>query len=123
MPATGVAGGFERLMLSLEKKMLFPDTEQNIQVFVAMTGSEVRKETIQVLRMLREAGIRADRDLKERPLRKQMEYASATKARLVVVIGPREIKEGKVRFRNMSTGNETLIETGRVAEEARHVLP
>jgi histidyl-tRNA synthetase len=112
----------ERLMLSLEKKMLFPDTEQDIQVFVAMTGTEVRKETIEILRMLREAGIRADRDLKERPLRKQMEYASTIKARLVAVVGPREIKEGRVRLRNMSTGNETLVETGRVADEVRHAL-
>jgi histidyl-tRNA synthetase len=109
MPATGVAGGFERLMLSLEKKMLFPDIDQNVQVFVAMTGTEVRKETIEILRMLREAGIRADRDLKERPLRKQMEYASTIKAR-------------RVRLRNMSTGNETLVETGRVADEVRHAL-
>src|SRR6266540_804779 len=71
MAATGVAGGFERLMLSLEKKGLFPETDQNVQVFVVMTGTEVRKEAIEVLRMLREAGLRADRDLKERPLRKQ----------------------------------------------------
>jgi histidyl-tRNA synthetase len=74
MPATGVTGGFERLMLSLERKGLFPDTDQNIQAFVAMAGAEVRKETMAVLETLRQAGIRADRDLKERPLRKQMEY-------------------------------------------------
>jgi histidyl-tRNA synthetase len=62
-------------------------------------------------------------EIYERAFSKQMEYASAIKARLVVVVGPREIKEGKVRLRNMSTGNETLIETGRVADEARHALP
>src|SRR5207302_1837248 len=73
MPATGVAGGFERLMISLEKKGLFPDLEQNPQVYVAMAGEDVRDETIKVMRALRDSGLRADRDLKERPLKKQME--------------------------------------------------
>jgi histidyl-tRNA synthetase len=67
------------LGLVRERKALFPDTDQNVQVFVVMAGEEVRKETIEVLQMLRGAGVRADRDLKERPLRKQMEYASSKK--------------------------------------------
>src|SRR5438046_6737582 len=98
MPATGVAGGFERLMLSLERKGLFPDTDQNCQVFVVMAGSEVRKETIEVIRLLRVDGVRADRDLKERPLRNEMEYAAHINTRLVVIVGPIEIKQHKVRL-------------------------
>src|SRR5436309_14366460 len=93
MPATGVAGGFERLMISLEKKGLFPDLEQNPQVYVAMAGEEVRDETIKLLRALRESGLRADRDLKERPLKKQMAYAASATVRIVVIVRPRELKE------------------------------
>ncbi len=122
MPATGVAGGFERLMLSLERKGLFPDTDQNCQVFVVMAGSEVRKETIEVLRLLRVDGVRADRDLKERPLRKQMEYAASIKARLVVIVGPREIKENKVRLRDMKTGEERDVEKNRIVGEVAKIL-
>src|SRR5256714_14696110 len=101
MPATGVAGGFERLMISLEKKGLFPDLEQNPQVYVAMAGEDVRDETIQVMRALRDSGPRADRDLKERPLQKQMDYAASAKVRLIVLVGPRELKEGHARWRDM----------------------
>lgn len=122
MPATGVAGGFERLMLSLERKGLFPDTDQNVQVLVVMAGEEVRKETIEVLRGLRDAGVRADRDLKERPLRKQMEYASSIKARLVVIVGPREIEQNRVRLRDMKNGEERDVEKDRVATEVRNIL-
>src|SRR5213592_4353636 len=122
MTATGVAGGFERLMLSLERKGLFPDTDQNCQVFVVMAGSEVRKETIEVLRLLRVDGVRADRDLKERPLRKQMEYAASIKARLVVIVGPREIKENKVRLRDMKTGEERDVEKNRIVGEVAKIL-
>src|SRR6266516_3221708 len=122
MPATGVAGGCERLMLSLERKGLFPDLEQNPQVYVAMAGEEVRDETIKVLRALRESGLRADRDLKERPLRKQMEYAASIKARLVVIVGPREIKENKVRLRDMKTGEERDVEKNRIVGEVAKIL-
>jgi histidyl-tRNA synthetase len=116
MPATGVAGGFERLMLSLERKGLFPDTDQNTQVFVARasgavktdteTASRVHKEMIATLQMIRELGYRADRDLKERPLKKQMEYAASTKARVVVIVGPLEVQANVVSVRDMKTGEE-----------------
>src|SRR6058998_4449838 len=122
MPATGVAGGIERLMLSLERKGLFPDTDQNCQVFVVMAGAEVRKGTIEVLTLLRVDGVRADRDLKERPLRKQMEYAASIKARLVVIVGPREIKENKVRVRDMKTGEERDVEKNRIVGEVAKIL-
>src|SRR6266487_2490620 len=122
MPATGVAGGFERPMISLEKKGLFPDLEQNPQVYVAMAGEEVRDETIKVLRALRESGLRADRDLKERPLKKQMDYAASAKVRIVVIVGPRELKEGNVRLRDMKTGEERNIPKNRVVDEIAKLL-
>ena len=122
MPATGVAGGFERLMLSLDRKGLFPDTDQNCQVFVVTANNEVRKEAIEVLRTLREGGIRADRDLKERQLRKQMEYAATIRARVVVIVGPREVKEGKVRLRDMRTGQERDIAKEGIVSELAKIL-
>src|SRR5213080_1728633 len=122
MPATGVAGGFERLMLSLERKGLFPDTDQNPQVYVAMAGEEMRNETIKVLRALRENGLRADRDLKERPLKKQMDYAASAKVRIVVIVGPRELKEGNVRLRDMKTGEERNLPKNRVVDEIAKML-
>src|SRR3989442_7066415 len=74
MPATGVAGGLERLMISLEKKGLFPDLEQNPQVYVAMAGEQMRDETIKILRALRDSGLRAEREPQQRPLKKKRGY-------------------------------------------------
>jgi histidyl-tRNA synthetase len=87
-----------------------------------MAGEGVRDETIKVLRALRERGLRADRDLKERPLKKQMDYAASAKARIVVIVGPRELKEGNVRLRNMKTGEEKNVPKNRVADEVAKVL-
>lgn len=117
MPATGVAGGIERLMLSLEKKDLFPEIEQRPQAFVVLVNEKVRGETMKIVRDLRNQGIRTDYDLKQRPLAKQLEYADSIKARLAVIVGPREIQEGNVRLKDMKKGEEKTIKMARVVDE------
>src|SRR5438094_4096161 len=69
MPATGVAGGYERLMLSLERKDLFPDIQQNPKVFVATVNETVRNEAVKIVQQLRNQRIRDKYALKQRPLR------------------------------------------------------
>ncbi len=121
MPATGVAGGLERLMLSLDRKNLFPDVEQNPQAFVVMVNMRVRNEAIAVARKLREASIRADYDLKQRTMQKQLEYADALGARVAVIIGPREAKDENVRLKNMRTGEEKDVKIASVVDEVRRI--
>ncbi len=117
LPATGVAGGFERLMLSLERKELFPNIEQRLQVFVVMVNEQVRNEAVRIVQELRNQGIRTDHDLKQRPLKKQLDYADSMKARLALIVGPREVKEGTVRLKDMKTGEEKSVKRTRVVDE------
>ncbi len=121
MPATGVAGGFERLMLSLERKDLFPDVEQTPEVFVVVVNEAVRKEAAGVVSDLRAAGLRTDYDLKRRSLQKQLEYADALRVRVALIVGPRELKEGKVRLRDMKSGEERDVKISEASEEVRKV--
>jgi len=122
MPATGVAGGFERLMLSLERKDLFPDIQQSPQIFVVTVNETVWNEAVKIVQQLRGQGIRADYDLKQRPLSKQMEYADSLKVRIALVLGPREIKEGSVRLKDMKTGQEKNIKLSSVVDEIQKAL-
>ena len=122
MPATGVAGGYERLMLSLERKDLFPDIQQNPQVFVATVNETVWNEAVKIAQQLRNQGIRADYDLKQRPLSKQLEYADALKVRISLVLGPREIKEVSVRLKDMKTGQEKTVRLSSVVDEIEKAL-
>src|SRR5437879_12203067 len=48
MPATGVAGGYERLMLSLERKDLFPDIQHIPHVFVLAVNESRTDEAAKV---------------------------------------------------------------------------
>ncbi|HEX9430835.1 MAG TPA: His/Gly/Thr/Pro-type tRNA ligase C-terminal domain-containing protein, partial [Candidatus Bathyarchaeia archaeon] len=122
MPATGVAGGFERLMLSLERKDLFPDIQQGPQVFVVTVNETVWNEALKIVQQLRSQGIRVDYDLKQRPLGKQLEYADSLKVRISLVLGPREIKEGSVRLKDMKTGEEKNVKLLSVVDEIQKAL-
>jgi len=122
MPATGVAGGFERLMLSLERKDLFPDIQQHPQVFVVTVNETVWSDAVKIVQQLRSQGIRTDYDLKQRPLGKQFEYADSLKVRVSLVLGPREIKEGSVRLKNMKTGEEKNVKLSSVVDETQKAL-
>src|SRR3989442_5478385 len=119
MPATGVAGGIERLMLSLDRKKLFPDLSQRPEAFVISVNETVRKDSVKVVQKLREENVRTEYDLKQRSLQKQLEYANALGAPVAVIVGPRELKEGKVRLRDMKTGKEKDVAQSSVAEEVR----
>lgn len=119
MPATGAAGGIERLMLSLDRKKLFPDLSQRPEAFVISVNETVRKDSVKIVQKLREASIKTEYDLKQRNLQKQLEYANALGTQVAVIVGPRELKEGKVRLRDMKTGKERDVALSSVAEEVR----
>lgn len=122
MPATGVAGGIERLMLSLERSKLFPDIEQRPKVFVVMVNETVRDEAVRIAQKLRSRGLGTDYDLKQRSLPKQLEYANALKARVAVIVGPRELKEGKVRLKDLRTGKEDDVPTSLLTDQVAKLV-
>jgi histidyl-tRNA synthetase len=122
LPATGVAGGFERLMLSLERKELFPEIQQRPQVFVVAVNESVWKDAVKIVQQLRRQNIRADYDLKQRPLSKQLEYADSSRVSISLVLGPREIKEGSVRLKDMKTGEEKSVKLSSVVDEIQKAL-
>lgn len=109
LPATGVAGGIERLMISLERANLFPKMYASAKVFVASVQEETRPEAVKLAQRLRNGGVSAEVDLKSRNLSKQLEYANSMKMPYVIVLGTKEIQSRKVRIKNMATRDE--IET------------
>jgi histidyl-tRNA synthetase len=51
-----------------------------------------------------------------------MDYAASAKVRIVVIVGPRELKEGNVRLRDMKTGEERNVPKNRVVVEIAKIL-
>lgn len=111
MPATGVAGGIERTLLSLEGKIDTKSIESGTRVFVANVNEDMTNDAVKIVSMLREAGIPADYSLKQKPLKKQMEYADSMGVSFVVILGEAEMKKGEVKVKDMMGEKEYDVKT------------
>ncbi len=108
MPATGVAGGIERLLLAAEAAGKLPDLKQKPKVQVVYVNETLLPKAIEILQKVREY-VSADTDLTKRSFSNQLKYANSRGVPYVIIIGEKELSSGKVKLRNMKTGKEELI--------------
>jgi histidyl-tRNA synthetase len=119
IPATGVAGGIERLMISLDRAKLFPNSQVGSKVFIAAAQEASRLEAVRLVQSLRDGGVSAEFDLKERTLSKQLQYADSAKIPYLIVLGPQEIESKVVKVKSMATRSETAIPLDELAAKLR----
>ncbi|WP_297090130.1 histidine--tRNA ligase [Thermococcus sp.] len=123
-PATGFAIGIERLIPILEWKGLIPEPKLKPDVYVIPIGkdAEIRKVTVEITSALRGAGIKADYELTGRKIGKALDYAGRLGVPYVVLVGKRDLSEGKVTIRDMESGEQRAVEKGKVVEVLGEML-
>ena len=109
MPATGLAGGIERLMLSLEQAGLYPKLKKTPEIFVVAVNAEMQPKVWEIVAKLRSAGIETDFDLKGRSLQGQLQYADSMDVPYAVIVGPREVEKGLLTLRQMESRKEESL--------------
>jgi len=123
-PATGFAIGIERLIPILESKGLLPEFKVGSDVFVAYIGKEleIKKKAIEVTQTLRKANIKAEYDIQGRKLRKALDYANSIEVKVAIILGKRDLAEGKVTIRDMESGEQKQVAIGSIVEEVKKLL-
>ncbi|WP_297418779.1 histidine--tRNA ligase [Thermococcus sp.] len=123
-PATGFAIGIERLIPILEWKDLIPEPKLRPDVYVVPIGkdAEVKRAATEVVSTLRRAGIKADVELTGRKVRKALDYADRLGVPYVVLIGKRDLEEGKVTIRDMESGEQRILEKENAIKEIVKLL-
>jgi histidyl-tRNA synthetase len=103
-PATGFAIGFDRVceVSDVEKG------RKGVVAVISFKGLE--GHAFRVAMKLREKGIPAIVDVMERNLKKQMSFASDFGADFAVIVGPEEVKLGKVAVKNLRTQEQVLVD-------------
>lgn len=103
-PSTGFALGFDRIADICDIQM-----EQDKVVAVINMGLE--SEALKIAHELRE---KTDKkvvvDVMDRPLKKQMKFADHINAQYAVIVGERELQENKYGLKDMSTGEQRLVD-------------
>ena len=110
-PAIGFALGMERI---IELYMKY-NQKENLKVlgpklFIATIGEDAANYTNNLVRNLRNKGIRVERDISSRSINAQFKYANKINAEYVITIGDVELTNKLVNLKNMNNGEVEEIE-------------
>jgi histidyl-tRNA synthetase len=115
-PAVGFAAGDVVLGELLREKSGEPALPPRSMVYIVSFNQDDPSRAIETAGIIRRAGISCEFSLKKTGIGKQMEQAHAARSRRVVFVGGDEEKEGTIKIKNMETGEEKIVEAGKLLE-------
>ncbi|HXW02825.1 MAG TPA: histidine--tRNA ligase [Nitrosarchaeum sp.] len=117
--AAGVAGGVERIILTMQEQGIITETKQK-RISVLYINEDMQKVAISIASLLRLNNISTDIDLSGKNLKKQIEQASESK--YCIIVAPKELEQSKVVLRNMEDGTESQIEIEKLTDDPKSIL-
>ncbi len=119
IPAVGTSFGLDTIYdaLNLEGKI---DKEKTVtDVFVIPIKTQ--RECISIVQELRALGVRADMDVMDRNISKNLSHANSLGIPYCIILGQRELEKSSVNLRDMNTGRETLISFEDLKKEIKNL--
>ena len=114
LEGVGMSIGLTRLFNVLNELNLLKPEKESISEFLIIPMVEDMEIPIKIANQLRSKGINTEIYLNEKKLKAKLKYADKLKIPYVIVIGEDEISSGKVKIRNMKTGEEKETEISEV---------
>ena len=109
LPATGFGFGDMVIMELLADKGLLPELSNGVGDVVFGMGSELRGAAMQVAAKLRSAGRTVDLVLEDKKMKWVFKHAERCGATRLAMVMPDEWAEGKVRIKDLDTGEESTV--------------
>jgi len=117
--ATGVAGGVERIILTMQEQKIISGAKEQ-RVSVLYVNGEMQKVAMSIASLLRLANIPTNIDLSGKALKKQMEQSA--ESRFCVIVAPKELEDGKVVLRDMNSGEESQVTIESITDDPKSIL-
>jgi len=112
--STGFAIGTDRIVLASEVEGVAVPPPK-LDAYVIPIGDSVRTRAFEIAANLRATGLTIDIDLVGRGPSKNLDYANAIGARWAVLVGEKELANGKVALRNMEAGEQREVAVDELA--------
>ena len=106
LPGIGISIGLTRLFYVLNELNLIKVEQKSISKVLVIPMIEDLKVPIEIANKLRSEGINTEIYLNNKKLKAKMKYADKLQIPYVIVVGEDEIETGKVKIKNMETGEE-----------------
>ena len=109
LPATGFGFGDMVIMELLAEKGLVPELIGGVDDVVISLSPELRNAAMSVATSLRSTGKSVDLVLEDKRLKWAFKHAERSGAQRLVMVMPDEWKEGKVKIKDLESGEETEV--------------
>lgn len=116
--STGFAFGFDRLMAAIPENKI----KSHIDVFVAPINDKTRQKAYQIAQTLRLSGINTEVDLSRRKFKKLLSYANNINAKITILVGENDLKEGNITAKNMETGDQEIIKLTEISTKIKEMI-
>ena len=122
VPATGVSLGVERIIDVIQEFDLLPSARSTAQVAMVFV-EETFAVSGEIARELRAAGFNIDQSLAStKGIGAQLKYADRRGIPYALIPGTEELANGQVSLKNLSTGDQMLIDRSALTSTLREVL-
>jgi histidyl-tRNA synthetase len=116
-PAVGMAAGIDRMTLAMQTQKTQLQTQQKKKIAVIPVKEEMKTEALKIAQMLRTQNICVEFEIMGRKMGKALEDADKRKVDYAVIVGERELQQGKVVLKDFAKREQTEVTISTLAEK------
>jgi histidyl-tRNA synthetase len=116
-PATGVAHGLDRIAMAIQMQGAAAKAGEGKRLVVVSVNELMKVEALRIAEKLRAAGLRVEFEVMGRKMSKALEDADKRHVDYAVIVGERELKEGKVVVKNLHEREQKTVDLEKLASE------
>ena len=109
IPAIGFAGGFERLLLSIEKADLISGGRISPDVYAVALGEAAEAAILPIISTLRSAGFYVEFEPEKTTLKSQFKAADSRGSRFALILGEDEVAANTIVLKNLNTKEQVTM--------------
>ncbi len=115
-PAVGVAHGLDRITLAMDAQGIPPKASMPLVAVIPISDDAAQK-AVEIALQLRANGVAVDLEIMGRTLSRALQDADRRNAVYAVILGPRELEEGKVILRDMKSRQQRAVDVDELLRE------
>ncbi|MBI2482731.1 histidine--tRNA ligase [Candidatus Uhrbacteria bacterium] len=125
-PATGLSFGCDRIMYKMREAVsegrLVAPAFPTPAIYLAQLGDQAKRKAMRLYEELLAQQFTVAAHFSKDALKAQLEYANALNTRLTLILGQKEVIDGTIIIREMSSGIQEIIAYEKVVPEVRKRL-
>jgi histidyl-tRNA synthetase len=121
-PAVGFSLGMDRLANEMKKLGARAFKEPKPRVYLAQLGVFAKRKSLKMFEALERAGILVAESFGRGSLKSQLKAADRLGVEITLILGQKEAIDGTVIVKDMASGNQEVVDAGKVVEEMKKRL-